>query len=255
MNQEDISKKIMDEIETGKLQMRPKSFFVARMLLWSIGLGICALSAVFIFSFIIFKLKLQGALVLPELGILGIRDLLLSLPFIIILYVLIFSLVLYWLVKHYAFSYRKPLVYTMLSIVGIVILGGSLVALTPLHSWAFKRFSGGGPGPFRFIYKDIRREPLHNGIMGEVYSIEPDKIGLITIFKKHCDILISNSTFFPNKEDLELGDFIIVRGTPGNSTFLAEGIKELTPDDHFLSRFPEMENHRKPKLAQNGCGQ
>lgn len=248
MNEQELSKKIMQEIESGNVSQHSKNYFVMRALLWGLGLGVCALSAIFVFSFLLFKLRLQGVWVLPELGVGGIRDLLLSLPFFIMLYILGFSIILYWFTKSYSFAYRKPMAYTLLAIILIVTLGGFLVARTPLHLWAYRNFRG--PGPINFIYRDAEKTPLHNGVLGEVVSISSNKLDLLTIFKKHCELIISDDTFFPNKEEVVAGDFIIARGQNNGNSFYAVGIKEIPADDHFLERFPEM-NH--PNMVAYGC--
>ena len=254
MNEQDSTNKIMQSIETGHVHMRPKSFFVAKMLLWGLGLGIAALSAIFVLSFVLFKLKLQGAWVLPGLGIGGVRDLLLSLPFFIMLYVVLFSGIFWWFTKAYSFAYRSPVVYSMLIVIGIVIAGGVLVAKTPLHRWAFERF-GRTPGPvaLHWMYVDSDRGPLHNGILGEVVEIKPNQVDIITIFRKRCKVIFSDSTFFPRKEDVLTGDFIIARGGIKGGDLYADGIKEIRSDDHLLRRLPEIDR-QNTKLAF-GCGQ
>lgn len=242
MTTEETTKKVMQEIEQGKVSMHSKSYFVMRGILSVLGIVILTLSSIFTASFIIFCLQLRGAWLLPGMGIGGFRDLLLSLPSLIILLVLLFSVVLWYFSRQYSFTYRRPLAYSLLGIIGLVLVGGFVVARTPLHMVFYKKY--GRPdrpaGIMHKVYGGYGREPLKNGVIGEVVTIKQNGVQIVTMFRNYCNVEFTDDTEFPADNNFLVGDWLIARGLISKTSISAYAVRKINPKDFELEQMPPL---------------
>lgn len=130
----DIKKEILNKIDKGEVSMKPKIFFMLKSLSVALGLIIGTLVTLFLFSFIIFALKGSGAIHLSGFGGKGLVLLILSIPWLLVITILLLILLLELLAKHFAFVYRKPAVYSALGILLLIVFAGSLIAASPMHT-------------------------------------------------------------------------------------------------------------------------
>lgn len=124
-----IKSRILNTIEAGKVQMRPRWQFILRASLLLIGTILIVLSVVYLTSFIIFITKMTPGPG-PDRGVIMYLT---SLPWLMILVAIIFVIILELLVRRYSFAYRKPLLYTIIGIAIFTLVTGFIVAETPLH--------------------------------------------------------------------------------------------------------------------------
>ena len=138
-NNKSTSKKVLDKIEKGELKKHPKLYFIVKG--FAYGLGIVAVLAfsVVIGSFIIFSLRASGLLFLPKFGFFGLRTFLFSFPWFLGLIVLTLVLLIGWLVKKSPIVYRKPLLYSILTIFILILFSSFLLERTRFHTTLFKR--------------------------------------------------------------------------------------------------------------------
>jgi hypothetical protein len=132
--QNSIKDSILDKIKSGKLKMKPKVYFVLKNIAF-VGL-IVVLSAIVVYlvSFIVFALDINGAWLLTSFGVEGVISLILSLPWLLILIVLLSMVLIETCIRSFKFSYHRPLIYSVLGIFVLAIALGFCLHLTPLHS-------------------------------------------------------------------------------------------------------------------------
>ena len=222
-----ISNKVLDKIKSGEVKMRPKIYFVFRTILLVLGVLVSILSLIYLASFIIFSLRASGILFLPKFGFPGIGIFLNSLPWILILIVVILIIVLEIFTKRFTFVYRRPILYSLLIIVFIVILGSFIIDRTPFHAGLFWRAQEGRLPAIGSVYRDIgvpKADNVHRGIVSETledgFAIETPRGELLVI------VITSETRFLP-EADIEEGDIVVIMGDKDNSTIEAFGIRKI----------------------------
>lgn len=207
--------------------MRPRWHFVLKAVLGILGIIIMAMAALYLISFILFALREAGLLFIPGFGFHGVGVFLFSLPWILILVSLVFIVCLELLVKRYAFSYRKPLLYSVFGGLGLVVFGSALLFHFGFHEQVFKFVERQGMpvmDPFYRGYALPRGEGVHRG------SISGFTEKGLTITTRRGDVLevqIASETAFPYGLDLQIGDEIVVLGERASSTIEAVGIRRI----------------------------
>ena len=130
----DIKTNILQFVEKNKISMIPRWKFVLYSLL-GITLTVFAFVVLTFFgSMIIFILSKYGFLYLPLFGLGGIMHGIRAVPFVLFILTVILIVIVEILVHKYAFSFRKPVITTLLTLTLSAIVFSSLLTLTPMHS-------------------------------------------------------------------------------------------------------------------------
>jgi hypothetical protein len=161
-----IREKVMAAITGGNVAMRPRWHFALRIALFITGGIVVLLALIYLTSFIIFGLRQTGIWFAPGFGARGWLEVGRELPWMLILFAIVFIIILEILVRRYAFAYRKPLLYSTLAIVGIVLLAGNLLSKGPFEErWLDEARRGHPPFPGGFYGERGFREPIsiHRG--------------------------------------------------------------------------------------------
>jgi hypothetical protein len=233
-----ISEQIIAAARSGKLKMRPKWHFVLRAILWSAGVAAVVLALLYFFSLLAFIARETGIWMAPIFGWRGILIFLTSLPWLLVLLVLVFIAVLEVLVRRYAFAYRLPLLYSALAVLLIVVVGGILLARTPLHEMLSHcpqngRFAGAPPqSDIRppcpaGIYRDLgprRFENIHYGTIG---SFDGKNFVLLNRQEEKLTIIVTRKTRLPFGEDFTEGDKVVVVGDRQGDQVEAFGVSKV----------------------------
>ena len=192
-----ISELVIAAAKSGKLKMRPKWHFVLRAVLWLAGTMVAALAVLYLFSLFFFIARETGIWVAPIFGWRGILIFLVSIPWLLVLAVLFFIVILEILVRRYSFAYRLPLLYSAIALLLVVVVGSIVVAGTPLHgmlSHCSRRCLAAGIGPEigrgppcgTGFYRDLgprRFDSIHKGVIGEISETE---FVILTASEKIC---------------------------------------------------------------------
>lgn len=206
---------LMHQIKSGEVKMRSKSYFMVKTALQLLGLILAVLLAVFLASYAFFQFKMSGAAGLANFGLFGVKDLLLSLPWLILFFTLIFVGLLLWFAESYSITYRNPLLYSALGILLIVFVGGFLVAKTPLHPYFFNINAGPRPpGLFmKFYPPPPRRGMFYNGLIGKIENWEADSRLVRASDGKSYRVTVTEDTdISPDDAVLGIGDMILIHG-------------------------------------------
>lgn len=230
MNDNSLKDNILKSIEDGKITMKPKWYFVLRAVLLISGIVLAVLALLYLVSFIIFILHQTGSWFVPEFGMNGITEFLVSFPWLIVLVAILFLVLLEILVRRYSFGYQKPLLYTTIGVLVLVTGGGFVVAATPLHRSLFDSareehlpLAGG-------LYKQFGTPHRDNVAIGSITEIE-DETGYMIQDRRDqiFEILFGNDTDFPDGNNFVVGDSIAVFGNrTDDNTIQAIGIRKVT---------------------------
>lgn len=222
-----IKESILATIKSGQVKMIPRWHFALKAILAALGGIIIALTVLYLSSFIIFALRQTGVLFVPAFGLEGWFAFFNHLPIFLIFLLIIFIVVLELLVRHYAFAYRRPLLYSALGIFVVVIIGALVVANSSFHGGISKYadeneetivgkiYTGYGRQRFSDIHRGMIIEMLNNG-----FTMRDRRAEVLTV-------VVSRRTRFPYGADFSIGDFVVVFGSRDNSLVQAFGIQKV----------------------------
>ncbi len=237
MNNEPQKKSIHDSIlkaiENGSVKMRPRWYFVGRTALLATGIVLLAFTLIYIASFIIFVMHQTGAWFVPSFGFRGVQAFLISLPWVLILISIMFIVILETLVRRYSFAYRRPLLYSALGVIGLVIVGGLVISATPLHSYFLRNAREGRLPIAGDLYRGYGMQRFHDihpctitGITKNGFQAQYSDGTMITV-------VITPETRLPLGSDFKVGDSVVVFGEHESGAIEALGVRkidQLPPD-------------------------
>lgn len=225
INKNAIRDRVLEAIKSDQVKMRPKWHFILKAVFAAVGGIILLLSIVYLASFIFFILRQTGVIFVPIFGFRGWYAFLVSIPWLLVLLLLIFIVLLEILARHYSFAYRRPLIYFAIVVLLFVIIGGYIVATTHFHDRMF-RYSQRHRLPFAGQmyrgYGEQRFKNIHQGIITEITRdgfIMENRRGETLI------IIITRFTRLPLGADFSKGDTVVVFGDRENKTVGAIGIR------------------------------
>jgi len=232
---------ILEKIKTGQTKMRPKWHFVLKTSLWAAGVIIGALALLYVVSFILFILRQTGVWFLPTFGLRGIMVFLTSAPWLLILLGIVFIILLEILVRHYSFGWKKPLLYSLLGIIGFVVLASFLVSKTSFHENLFMRARQGGLPYAGQFYRDFGMPRGEHAQIGVITEITDEGFKMETQRGEALTIIVGSQTSFPLGLDFQKGDRVVVMGEREDHTIKALGIRridDMMPGNMMRQRIP-----------------
>lgn len=236
-DKKNLKEKVLEAIQSGRVSMRPKWHFFFRAALLLIGVVLLSLLLLYFASFTVFSLRQSGAWFAPNFGPQGWSVFFHALPWLLILFSLLFILLLEVLVRRYSFVHRKPLLYSAIAIVLIAVIGGHFAA--PLHRRPFfeaRRISPGehppaGRAGMPFMGEFYRRfgPPLRFADMhrGTVITLTPAGFILEETDGVTSTVLLSRHTRIHSRIPFESGDMVAVFGDEQGTEIRAFGIQKI----------------------------
>lgn len=230
--------------------MRPKYYFALKTSALVLAITILFLFIVYFISFIFFSLRASGAMFLPQFGFTGIKILTGSLPWLLIFLSIALVACLEFFAEHLSFVWRRPVIYSLLVIVAIVILGGFLVEMTPLHLGMLKNAQDKNGPPLFMIdsfYKDFGVPNLKNVYNGIVSDINGKTLTIEMPCGESIKVDASGVKNFPCEHNIKKGDTVVIIGQKIGNSIKALGICKIKQNPEL---FPY---HRKNKDCPGGC--
>lgn len=235
---ESLKNKILKEIKSGKVKMRPRFHFILRAGLWVFGTVMVFVLALYLTSFVFFVLARSGLFLLPGFGFRGVMAFLLDFPWLLILVAIVFIIFLEILVRHYSFAYKRPLFYSVLGVVGLVLFLGFVVRTTSFHSGLFRQ-AGEGRLPFvGGLYRSFEGGKFRNIHPGLVLELGEKGFILEMREGEEREIVFDVNTIFLTSSSLDVGDAVVVFGGSENGVVRAFGVREIEDLEDFLSGPP-----------------
>lgn len=229
----------MRNISAGEIHMRPRWHFVLLGTLSALGVLFGLAVTAYVVSFMVFVLRINGVLMAPRFGMRGIVPFLLSFPWTLLIIGALLIAIVEVLVRKFSFSYRKPVIYSVIGVVALSLVGSVVVAELGIHQRAYRTAEGSRvPGISRMYqgYAQQRMQHIHVGEITEVVSpgfhIQNPRGHILTI-------IVTASTTLPQVQ-LNVGDTIAVLGERVDDTVSAIGIQYIADDDIYFDRSMRM---------------
>lgn len=233
--QQNIKEEILQKIKSGEVSMRPKYYFLLKLIVLAFITFVTFILSAVIVSYVIFSIKASGQANLLTFGPRGLYHFLLALPWLILFIDVFLIVVLDWLLKSFRFGYNSSILFLLVvTMVSITVLA-TLINYTSFHRSLLRRaetknlpYAGG-------FYMGIRMSHGNQGIFrGEVVSIQSTS----TFYIKHTDMDFDGDDglieiFTPDNSDvftlfLAPGDKVFIAGDRIPSGIRAYGIRKLT---------------------------
>lgn len=230
-NQIDIKDRVLEQIKSGKVSMRSKAYFLAKLGLLSFVTVLTTLVSIFLLSFIIFSSSLDGSLFLVRFGGYGLYNFVLTLPWYLLVVDIFLLLFLDLLLKSFRFGYKSPVLYLFIGTIVVVTIVSTTLNMTSFHQ-RFMNTVGEGKVPFLpNIYTGVGSEKQKpgtwkgyvgkingnsfkfkyvKGVSGEYGDAEVFAVNEITVVDKLLE-----------------GDLVFVAGNILDNRIMAYGIKKL----------------------------
>jgi hypothetical protein len=239
---------ILEKIKKGKVKMKPRSYFILRTIVFVLGLIFAFLFAIFLASFIVFTLRASGAWYFPAFGFRGLGLFLTSFPWVLLIFAILLIAVLEIFARKFSLVYRKPLLYSILGIVVIIVLIGFAVGQTSMHSQLFRSVQEGKLPIMGLMYKGNLMEPSHNACIGEVVEVTDSGFQVETVKGESVGVIVSSETYLPSDEKIEEGELIMIMGERENSIIKAfKVIKIKKGKEIYLHKGGNIRSYRKMK--------
>ena len=217
----------MEKIESGRVKMRPKWRFILETVLWIVGLAVAALASLYLISLTVFVLHRSGLWFAPSFGPRGWMVLLVSFPWLILIAAVIFIVGLEIFVRHYSFAWRYPLLYSTLAVMCLAVIGGLIVAATPLH-----RNLRQGPGqPMRPFYEQLDLERARSISVGIIIDVNDNGFILQEWHGETLTVVVTHNTRLPQHMPFKIGDTVVVFGQRSGDSVSAWGINFVDPQE------------------------
>lgn len=238
MNNDEQKKSIKDlvlkEIKENKTEMKPRWHFVLKATLILLGIFILSLALLYLVSFILFVLRQNGLYFITPFGFRGITIFLLSLPWILVFVSIAFLLALEVMIRKYSFSYRRPILYSLLAIFVLVTIGGFIVGDTDFHQGVFKSANNKGLPIIGPMYKGYGLDEVENICFCQINEIIDDGFMATDESGDLFKILVNDDTRFPYGMEFRIGDNVLILGDKDGDTIEAIGMRL---SDEFAPRF------------------
>ncbi|MBD3300004.1 MAG: hypothetical protein GF347_01505 [Candidatus Moranbacteria bacterium] len=125
----EIKKNIMGKLKKNEIKMKARWTFLAKKIGLQSGVWLALVLLIFLVNAFFYFIKSNGLLLPLHYGESYIQKFFHSLPYDLILIILVLFLILNFLVKKFDFSYKKPFIIVLGGLLGFIIL------------WAFLLFS------------------------------------------------------------------------------------------------------------------
>lgn len=226
--QKTIKENILSTIKSGEIKMRPKWHFVLKTALAILGGAILALTILYLASFIIFFLRQTGLMFVPAFGWQGWYVFFSHLPIFLIILVLAFIVVLELLVRHYAFAYRRPLLYSAIGIFALVLIGSLMMANSRIHGGMLRYADNNKDTTIGRFYSDYGRPRFTDVHRGMIVNMMNDGFLMQDRREETMTVIITRRTRLPFGADFTSGDIVVVFGPlTDNNIIQAFGIQEI----------------------------
>ena len=142
-----ITENIMNQIEQGKIKMKPKMYFVFGSILTFIGLVSSVIVSTFLFGLIRFSLRSHG-----PMGEYRLEQILSNFPWWTVVFAVVGLVLGIWLIRQYDFSYKTKPWHIILGFIFAVIVAGWIIDAVGINDTLVKK------GPMKGIMHNYYQE-------------------------------------------------------------------------------------------------
>lgn len=227
-----IKEEVLNKIKTGQIGMRSKFYFLVKLgFLFALVVLIFFVS-VFLLSFIIFSLNVEGSLFLIRFGSKGLYNFLFVIPWYLLVIDILLLILLDMLLKSFRFGYKRPVIYLFAGTFFVVTLVSTLLDFTSFHYDAMKN-SHIKKVPFLpNIYEDVSSIIQKPGSWkGTVGKMDKNTFEFTYIINREGETgfaLVTAKEGVKISDYLKEGDLVFVAGNMTSDHITAYGIKKLS---------------------------
>jgi hypothetical protein len=227
-----IKNKLLHDIRSGQLAMRPKFHFTLKVLaLVAVVLAFLVVS-IGILNFILFSIRIAGHDTLLSFGPRGFWAFMLFFPWSLLVLDIALIVLLQWLLRKFRFGYKIPVLYLLAGLVVATTVAGFVIDRgTPLNDRLYEMRGHGLPPPLGGFYDRAHRPPpLGSGVCkctivaieGNILTVEDTREGIITF-----TVLLPANDPRATTTNLDVGDVVFVAGDMQDGIIRAFGVREL----------------------------
>jgi hypothetical protein len=221
-----LKENILQTVVKNKISMIPRWKFFLYSMLWILSACFSFALLVFFGSLIMYVLSVHGFIYLPFFKFGEVINSLRAIPFILFILTIVLLFVVEILVRNYAFSFRKSIVTTFITLTLVALCFSYLLNLTPVHReiWGYAKSHH-----ISFISKEYDRPlPLRRMgltvIRGVVISTSTDSV-VLELPDDSTQIVYGSTTLGKSIELPEKGEEVVVFGQIVNNRFEAVDIR------------------------------
>lgn len=225
-----IKNEILKKIETGEIHMKSKAYFLVKLALLIVVVVLITLISVFLLSFTIFSMSLDGSLFLVRFGGTGLYNFIFTIPWYLFAIDVFLLIVLDILIKSFKFGYKNPIIYLFIGTFFLITLVSTLINLTPFHQNVMvevqKKKVPFLPSIYSGVKSDVQKPGTYKGF---VSSIRGNRFTYTFSAGLNKEKIVAEVVTSVNVEDyLKEGDLVFVAGSLENGEIKAYGIKKLS---------------------------
>jgi hypothetical protein len=220
---------IISKIKHGDIKKLPKVFFNFKNTLFLFAMIIVFGFLLFLISFIFFALQMSELWYLPMFGFRGVEILLGNFPWLLILLVIVFIILLEYFVSRFRFAYRQPLLYSSLIIIIIITTLSIVVRQTTLHQMIYDKTERGGFQVLKTLYNEYTKPNPTDYHPGSVVNLNKEGFTLELQNKSVIQVRVSTSTIIRRDFKLYPGGRLLIIGKIKNGVLEAENVDNAPP--------------------------
>ncbi len=238
-NKKSISQAVIDKIKKRKVKMKPRMYFILRAVLIALAIVVVVFFVLYLVSFIMFSLQLSGVWFMPAFGFPGVAVLFRSLPWLLIIVALLSIVLLEFFAKHFTFAYRKSALFSLLIIIGVVVISSFAISGTRFHSDLFLKAKQGSlpfAGRFyRYVNTSIPGRDVHQGVISDMTD---DGFEIMTAQDEKLRVIVDTNTYFPFKNGIEKDNVVVIFGKKDDMTVRAFGVRKINNEIKVFQKPP-----------------
>lgn len=235
----DITKKVLDKIQSDKIQIKPRwQFVLARVALISF-VSVLAFYLFLVTGGLAFISKNQIFFDYLSLGAKGIMSFFASLPWLALIMFMGIATLIVIMIKNFEFIYKHRYVPMALMLV-FLVFGGVAFGM-----------SGKGSDSIQAKIADAIRfnEAKPTQVSGKVYQVDEKALIIVNDKNNKISINISSSTYYKNGNP-EVGDKILVIGKMTDNKIDADIVKIIKKADKQAEQKGEVKSEKTENKAQ-----
>ncbi|MDQ3076346.1 MAG: hypothetical protein M3Q34_04450 [bacterium] len=228
----DIKYNVLNEINSGGVEMRPKFQFTLQIFLLIITTFLILIVSIFLLNFISFITRINHHASLLAFGPRGIISFIYFFPWLLLLIDIVLIFLLEHFVRKFRFGYRFPVLYVISALLGITVIFGSLLDRMTSFNDKVLESREHLPDPIGKFYDQASKQlSVGSGvcyckiltISSNGFLLEDSRAGgtnpiIVAIPEDSGDLELLST--------LQVGDMVLVAGTEKDGVIEAFGIRK-----------------------------